>query len=159
VTIGDREEREYYEKLAADKTLSTHALDEAIREGAFAEHQKGEKRRRVLRPTHRYVFKALIQRVIDGPWSTPAFIRTLSSASDAWPTAPRTSWTTSCRPRYRQWTLSLPYRVRYRVGADNALPSKVLSVFLRMLFAWQRRRARRAGIAKPLTGAVTLCQR
>ena len=63
------------------------------------------------------------------------------------------------RAPYRQWTLSLPYRVRYRIGADSALLSKVLSVFLRTLFAWQRRRARRAGLKKPLTGAVTLCQR
>jgi hypothetical protein len=37
--------------------------------------------------------------------------------------------------------------------------AKVLRTYLRTVFAWQRLQARRAGIAKPQTGAVTLCQR
>ena len=60
---------------------------------------------------------------------------------------------------YRQWTLSLPYRTRYRIGYDKARISKVLSLFLRAVFACQRTRARRMGIKKPLPAAVTLCQR
>jgi hypothetical protein len=60
---------------------------------------------------------------------------------------------------YRQWTLSLPYRVRLRIGYDKARLSKVLAIYLRTVFAWQRTRARRVGISKPLCGAVTLCQR
>jgi hypothetical protein len=43
---------------------------------------------------------------------------------------------------YRQWTLSLPYAVRFRVGYDIRLLSAVLRVFLRTVFAWQRRKAR-----------------
>jgi hypothetical protein len=60
---------------------------------------------------------------------------------------------------YRQWTLSLPYDVRLRIGYDNKRVGDVLSLFLRTVFSWQRLQARRAGIDKPLTGAVTLCQR
>jgi len=60
---------------------------------------------------------------------------------------------------YRQWTLSLPYDVRLRIGYDKQRVGDVLSIFLRTVFCWQRRQARRAGIARPLTGAVTLCQR
>jgi len=60
---------------------------------------------------------------------------------------------------YRQWTLSLPYAVRFRVGYDIRLLSAVLRVFLRTVFAWQRRKARALGIAQPMVGAVTFCQR
>jgi hypothetical protein len=60
---------------------------------------------------------------------------------------------------YRQWTLSLPYDVRLRIGYDKKRLGDVLSLFLRTVFSWQRLQARRAGIEKPLTGAVTLCQR
>ena len=60
---------------------------------------------------------------------------------------------------YRQWTLSLPYDVRLRIGYDKKLLGQVLTVFLRTIFRWQRLQARRAGISYPQTGAVTLCQR
>ncbi len=60
---------------------------------------------------------------------------------------------------YRQWTLSLPYDVRFRVGYDKTLLGQVLSIFVRTISAYQRLRARRVGISEPLTGAVTLCQR
>jgi hypothetical protein len=60
---------------------------------------------------------------------------------------------------YRQWTLALPYPVRHVVGFSKELLAKVLRTYLRTLFAWQRLQARRAGIPKSQTGAVTLCQR
>ena len=61
---------------------------------------------------------------------------------------------------YRQWTLSLPFALRYRLIRDAALFSRVLSVFVRTVFSWQRRCARAAGIAGTLhTGSVTLVQR
>jgi hypothetical protein len=44
----------------------------------------------------------------------------------------------------RQWVLTLPYPLRYRCAWDARLTSEVLRVFLRALFADQRRRARRA---------------
>ena len=58
-----------------------------------------------------------------------------------------------------QWTLSLPYDVRLRIGYDKTLVGDVLNLFLRTVFCWQRLQGRRAGIDTPLTGAVTLCQR
>jgi hypothetical protein len=60
---------------------------------------------------------------------------------------------------YRQWTLSLPYDIRLRIGYDKTLVGEVLDLFLRTVFCWHRLQARRAGIDNPLTGAVTLCQR
>jgi len=62
------------------------------------------------------------------------------------------------RAPYRLWTLSLPHRIRLLVVRNPPLLSRVLSLFLRAVFAWQRRRARKQGIAKPLTGAVTMLQ-
>ena len=44
---------------------------------------------------------------------------------------------------YRQWTLSFPHRVRWALLKDAGLLSDVLTVFLRAVFAMQRRRARR----------------
>jgi hypothetical protein len=62
------------------------------------------------------------------------------------------------RAPYRQWTLSLPRKIRLLVIRNPTLLSQVLSVFLRTLFNYQRRRARQLGITKPLTGAVTMLQ-
>jgi hypothetical protein len=60
---------------------------------------------------------------------------------------------------YRQWTLSLPWRIRWQVGTDAKLLSATLSVMLRSVFAWQRRAARRAGIADPQCASVTFIHR
>jgi hypothetical protein len=59
----------------------------------------------------------------------------------------------------RQWVLSLPRPLRYRLAYDAGLASVVLAVFLRAVFAWLRRRAKRAGIAGGQPGAVTFLQR
>jgi len=47
---------------------------------------------------------------------------------------------------YRQWTLSFPHRVRWVLLKDVGLLSDILTVFLRAVFALQRRRARRQGL-------------
>ncbi|WNG60334.1 hypothetical protein F0U59_40695 [Archangium gephyra] len=47
---------------------------------------------------------------------------------------------------YRQWALSFPHRVRWALLKDAGLLSDVLTVFLRAVFALQRRRTRRQGI-------------
>jgi len=60
---------------------------------------------------------------------------------------------------YRQWVLSLPRQVRFLLARDRVLFGRVISAFLRKVFAWQRRRARVHGIADPHTGAVTFVQR
>jgi hypothetical protein len=60
----------------------------------------------------------------------------------------------------RQWVLSLPFPLRYRLAYDAALTRDVLQLFVRAVFASMRRRARsRWGIRKPQCGAVTFIQR
>ncbi|QRK07344.1 transposase [Archangium violaceum] len=59
---------------------------------------------------------------------------------------------------YRQWTLSFPHRVRWVLLKDVGLLSDVLTVFLRAVFALQRRRARRQGMRGGQVGAVSFIQ-
>ena len=60
---------------------------------------------------------------------------------------------------YRQWTLSFPRWLRIRLLRDKAVVSEVLLVFVRVVSAYHRRRARHRGIAGGQTGAVTAIQR
>jgi hypothetical protein len=63
---------------------------------------------------------------------------------------------------YRQWVITFPRRVRWHLGADPKLAGEALTLCLRVIFAWQRRRARLLG-ARPSransNGAVTMVQR
>jgi len=60
----------------------------------------------------------------------------------------------------RQWVLSFPVALRYRLAYDSRLVSDVLGIFIRALFASLRRRARAyAGIRKAQCGVVTFVQR
>lgn len=59
----------------------------------------------------------------------------------------------------RQWVLSLPFALRYRLAYDHALSRKVLRIFWRELERYQRRRARERGYADARTGGVTVIQR
>jgi hypothetical protein len=60
----------------------------------------------------------------------------------------------------RQWVLSLPFALRYRLAYDARLTSAVLGLFVRAVFASLRRRARRQwGITRAKCGAVTFVQR
>jgi hypothetical protein len=60
---------------------------------------------------------------------------------------------------YRQWTLSFPRWLRLRLLRDPALVSEILGAFVRVVFAYQRRRARALGVADGQLGAVTAVQR
>jgi hypothetical protein len=60
---------------------------------------------------------------------------------------------------YRQWVLTFPWSLRFRLVVDRVLFRELLTVFLRTLFAWQRRRGRDRGILGGHTGAVTFVQR
>jgi len=60
---------------------------------------------------------------------------------------------------YRQWVLTFPYVLRFRLAVDRALFSQLLGVFLRTVFAWQRRRGRALGIREGQTGSVSFVQR
>jgi hypothetical protein len=59
----------------------------------------------------------------------------------------------------RQWVLSFPRRVRFLAARHPALASRLLDLFTRAVFAWQRRCARQLGAADPRTGGVTVVQR
>jgi hypothetical protein len=64
----------------------------------------------------------------------------------------------SCVP-VRQWVLTLPLRLRYRLAWDHDLCRAVVGVFLRAVFAALRRRAAWDGVAGGRSGAVTILRR
>jgi len=60
----------------------------------------------------------------------------------------------------RQWVLSLPFPLRYRLAYDRTLATPLLAAFLRAVFASLRRRAReRYGVRRAKCGSVTFLQR
>jgi ribosomal protein S27E len=60
----------------------------------------------------------------------------------------------------RQWVLSLPFPLRYRLAYDRSLATPLLAAFLRAVFASLRRRAHeRYGVRRTKCGAVTFLQR
>ena len=60
----------------------------------------------------------------------------------------------------RQWVLSLPFALRYRLAYDARLTSDVLNVFMPALFGELRRRAQELlRLRSPQCGAVTFIQR
>ena len=59
----------------------------------------------------------------------------------------------------RQWVLSLPYEIRYRLAWDGELVGALLSVFLRVVYGWYRRQARAQGYEDGRCGSVTFVQR
>jgi hypothetical protein len=60
----------------------------------------------------------------------------------------------------RQWVLTVPFVLRYRMAYDAGLTSAVLRELGRAVFACLRRRARRHGpVPRPQAGAVTFLQR
>jgi hypothetical protein len=60
----------------------------------------------------------------------------------------------------RQWVLSMPFALRYRLAYDAPLASAILGFFVRAVFASLRRRARKqSGVAHGQCGAVTFVQR
>ena len=63
------------------------------------------------------------------------------------------------RAPYRQWTLSVPWRLRAVLARDRRLLSSALTCFVRAVFRWQRAQARALGIVGAAPGAVTAIQR
>jgi hypothetical protein len=59
----------------------------------------------------------------------------------------------------RQWVLTVPPRLRYRLAFDHTLCRAAVGVFVRAVLGWYRRRARRAGWADGHSGWVTVIQR
>ncbi len=59
----------------------------------------------------------------------------------------------------RQWVLSLPHALRYRLAWDHTLCRAVLTIYTRALLGFERRRGRRRGVADGRSGTVTAIQR
>ena len=60
----------------------------------------------------------------------------------------------------RQWVLTLPFELRFRLAYDSRLTGEILSLFVRVVFTSLRRRARRQfGAIDPKCGSVTFVQR
>ncbi len=59
----------------------------------------------------------------------------------------------------RQWVLTVPYRLRYRLAWDHGLSRAVLGVYARVLLDMYARDARARGIDGGRTGLVTVMQR
>ena len=59
----------------------------------------------------------------------------------------------------RQWVLSLPHALRYRLAWDHVLCRAVLTIYTRALLAFERRRGRRRGVVDGRSGTVTAIQR
>jgi hypothetical protein len=60
----------------------------------------------------------------------------------------------------RQWVLTIPFALRYRLACDSGMARDVLRIFIRAVFSFLRRRAgKRMGIGKVQCGAVTFVQR
>ena len=59
----------------------------------------------------------------------------------------------------RQWVLSLPIQIRYRLAHDRKLLSDVLRIFLRVVNRWYRKQTKAIGITESLGGSVTFAQR
>ena len=61
---------------------------------------------------------------------------------------------------YRQYTVSLPKRVRWHLARNDALVSQVLAIVIRLLFGFQRKQARALGFEGKLEpAAVAFVQR
>ena len=59
----------------------------------------------------------------------------------------------------RQWVLSLPHRLGYRLAWDHDLCRAIVGQTMRAILGFHRRRARDAGVADGRSGAVTIVQR
>ena len=59
----------------------------------------------------------------------------------------------------RQWVLSLPFELRYRLAWDHELCRAVLAVYTRALLGFHRKRAKASGHRGGRTGTVTVIQR
>src|SRR5262245_54522044 len=59
----------------------------------------------------------------------------------------------------RQWVLSPPHVVRYRVAYDSQLLAVLIRIFIRAIFSSLRRRDRACGIPRGQCGAVAFVQR
>ncbi len=60
---------------------------------------------------------------------------------------------------YRQWVLSLPFRLRLRLARNDELLAAMRRVFVAAVGRWQRRKARELGLRGARTAVVCVTQR
>jgi len=60
---------------------------------------------------------------------------------------------------FRQWVLTLPFRLRMRLARNDELLGAMRRIFLAAVAMWQRRKARELGLADVDTAAVCFTQR
>lgn len=60
---------------------------------------------------------------------------------------------------YRQWVLSLPYKLRFRMACKQKLTNAALKIFIQTIRSFQKKKAKKNGLGKVQTGAVTFVQR
>jgi len=61
--------------------------------------------------------------------------------------------------RFRQWTVTFPFEVRFLMARDHRVITALLGLAVRLIFTWQRRQAKRAGAAGGKPAAVGFVQR
>lgn len=59
----------------------------------------------------------------------------------------------------RQWVLSFPYKLRYQMAHNPKLTNRILSIFIKVIFSYQKKKARQLGIKTAKPGSVTFIQR
>ena len=60
---------------------------------------------------------------------------------------------------HRQWVLSYPRKLRFLFARNSGAAGESARIFIREVFRWQRKQARRKGLKKPQCGAVSFTQR
>jgi hypothetical protein len=61
--------------------------------------------------------------------------------------------------RYRQWVLAYPRRLRLALARESKTTRESVTIFLREVFRWERKKARAIGVKQPRVGAISLTQR
>lgn len=59
----------------------------------------------------------------------------------------------------RQWVISFPYELRFQMAHNSKLTSKVLAIFTKTITKYQKKKAKKQGIANAKVGGVTFIQR
>lgn len=60
---------------------------------------------------------------------------------------------------YRQWVLSFPYKLRFLMARNQELTNAALKIFHHTIGSFQKKKAKKNGLGKVQTGAVTFIQR
>jgi hypothetical protein len=60
---------------------------------------------------------------------------------------------------YRQWVLTFPFALRFWLAANNKLLSQVNKIATREIGKYLARKAKREGVAEPLSGMIAFIQR